>query len=133
MLVGEKIRDARKRRGFTLKELGVIIGVTHSALSQIENDKNDVSRKTLIALAKALGDNFGDESLDKHLNEPDTPAPSKKELAKDLSVKELVSLKFGGGGETRSKAQIRALAELLDAEIEKEERMHSLPDYKQKK
>lgn len=43
----------------TLKEVGQQIGVTHAALSKIENARSQPSRQTLIALAKLLEDDFG--------------------------------------------------------------------------
>lgn len=118
MSLGSKIKVARNKKGFTLKELGEIIGITHSALSQIENDKTDPSKKTLIALANALNDNFGESWLDEYLNGHETPQ-SKKEIVKDMTVKEFVSLKFGGKPTRRSKAELEMLTKLLEAEIER--------------
>jgi len=126
MSVGEKIREARKRGGYTLKEVGSRIGVAHSSLSQIETGTNQPSKQILISLARVLGDNFGLDWLTEHVDGA-APTPSKKEIARELSVQELISLKFGGGGETRTRAQLRALAQLLDAEIEKEQRIMSYP------
>lgn len=131
MLIGEKIKAARKAKGYTLVELGGLINVSNAALSQIENGKTEPSKKTLIALCKPLSDNFGLDWLDEHIAGT-TPALSKKEIAKDLSVEQLLSLKFGGGSESRSKADMRALARMLDEAIEKEERIMGYPEYKKK-
>jgi transcriptional regulator with XRE-family HTH domain len=120
MTLGEKIREARLRKGFTLKELGAIVGVSHSALSQIENNKNDVSKKNLIALAKALGDNFGEAWLDEHLKNGEGQ-PSKKEIVQNMSIKEFVSLKFEGKRLRRSKAEIEMLTRLLEANLERDD------------
>ncbi len=87
-----------------------------------------VSRKTLIALARILGDNFGDSTLDEFINASEAPAQSKRDIARNMSVEELISLKFGGSGKTRTRAQMQALAQLLDAEIEKEERILDYPE-----
>jgi transcriptional regulator with XRE-family HTH domain len=115
---GERIKIARKRKGLTLKELGDRVGLTHSALSKIENDKNDVSRKTLIRLAVELNDNFGQEWLDEEIAKGEA-APSKKEIVEDMTVREFVSLKFGGKKTRRSQEEINMLSKLLDAEIQR--------------
>lgn len=117
-VLGEKIKKARKNKGYTLKELGEIIDISHAALSQIENDKNNVSKKTLIALAKTLGNNFGETWLDEYMNGT-LAAPSKKEIIEDASVEEIFTLKFGGKNTRRSTADIIKMKKLLDREIEK--------------
>lgn len=129
MEIGVKIREVRKAKGFTLVELGKLIDVSNAALSQIETGKTEPSRKTLIALGKALNSNFGLDWLDEHL-EGSSPAPSKREIAKEMTATELVALKFGGGETSSSEA--RMLAKLLDEALAKEERILSYPEYKPK-
>jgi transcriptional regulator with XRE-family HTH domain len=129
---GENLKKARKNKGFTLKVLGEIIGVSHASLSQLESGKTLPMRKTKIALAKALGDNLGDPTLDEHINADEAPPQSERQMAQEMSVERLLSLKFGGMAETRSRAQMRALAQLLDAEIEKEARILGYPEHKKK-
>lgn len=131
MEIGAKIKTARKAKGHTLVELGKLIDVSNAALSQIETGKTEPSKKTLIALAKVLGDDFGLDWLREHVEES-SPVPSKLELAKDMSFEELFTLKFGGGSEKRSKADMRALARMLDEAIAKEERIMGYPEYKKK-
>lgn len=109
-----------------------MVGVSHASLSSLENNKTQPMRKTLIALAKALGENFGDTTLDEHIRAAEPKPASKKEIAKDLSVEELISLKFGGGGESRSKSDMKALARMLDEAIAKEERIMGYPEIKKK-
>lgn len=128
----DELKRARKAKGFTLKELGAIVEVSHSSLSKLERGETLPMRKTKIALAKALGDNFGDTALDAEIAAGANPPASKREIARDMSVEQLITLKFGGGGETRTRAQMRALAQLLDAEIAKEERILGYPKYKKK-
>lgn len=120
-MLGEKIKKARKAKKLTLVELGKLIGLTHAALSQIENEVAKPSRRTLISLAKELNTNFGDETLDEYLKADDT-GKSKKEIADEMTVTEFVSLKFGGKSTRRSKQEIEMLTALLDAEIERIER-----------
>ncbi len=122
MEIGEKIRKARKARGLTQEVLGELVGITHSAVSQIENNKNDISKKTLIALAKVLNDNFGESWLDEYLSDNEPPL-SKQDIVKDMSVREFVELKssltFGGKQKRRSKAELEMLTKLLEAEFER--------------
>lgn len=112
-MLGEKIRKARKNKGFTLKELAEKINVTHSALSQIENEKNEASKKTLIALAKELNDNFGEAWLDEHLV---------KNLNNDTNQIderfEIMSLKFDNlKGNKKVKAEV--LIDVLERELDR--------------
>lgn len=118
LVIGDAIKARRKERGFTLKELGEIVGLTHAALSKIENGKSEPSKQTLISLAKGLNDNFGELWLDEHIAGKDAPK-SKKELAEEMSVSELISLKFGGKQTRRSRKEAEMLAKLLDAEVER--------------
>ena len=49
-----RIKELRKEKGLTLRELSQKVGVTDSALSQFENGKKHPKGKTLINLALAL-------------------------------------------------------------------------------
>ena len=50
-----KIRELRKANGYTLKQLGVLIGVGESTVSQYENEKRQPDNATLIKLASIFG------------------------------------------------------------------------------
>jgi len=52
--LSEKLREMRKRKGLTQKELAEKIGVSESYICQIENGKM-ISIKKLDKLAKILG------------------------------------------------------------------------------
>jgi len=101
-----------------LKQLGKMIGRSHASLSQIENAVHVPERATLIALAKALESNFGELWLDEFL-EGNQGAPSKEEIVEDMSVREFVTLKFGGKEVRRTRKEVDALVTLLDAEVER--------------
>jgi transcriptional regulator with XRE-family HTH domain len=116
--LGKRIKDARQRKKLTLKAVGTQIGRSHATLSQIENDVHQPEKATLIALAKVLEDNFGESWLDEHIAKGEA-APSKKEIVEDMTVREFVSLKFGGKKTRRSPAEIDMLTQLLDAEIQR--------------
>jgi repressor LexA len=54
-LIGEKIREARKVRGISLRQLAGQVGIHFSHLSKIENGKDTVGRESLIRIAEELG------------------------------------------------------------------------------
>ena len=51
----KRIQAARKAKGLTLKQLGDIIGIYESAVSNIERGRNKPSGSTLILLCEKLG------------------------------------------------------------------------------
>ena len=67
-LIGRSLREARHRRGLTLKAVAQMAGVTESFLSQVERDIASPSIATLRRIATALGTSIG-ELLD-------SPAPN---------------------------------------------------------
>jgi transcriptional regulator with XRE-family HTH domain len=52
--VGNKIREFRKRRNLTQKELGEKIGVKHNTISAYENGTNSPEQSALFKIARAL-------------------------------------------------------------------------------
>lgn len=68
--IGERIKKVRKEKKVTLKDLEKKIGVSNSALSQIETGvTKSPERQTLIALARELKDNFGETWLNDYLRD----------------------------------------------------------------
>jgi transcriptional regulator with XRE-family HTH domain len=65
LTIGEKIRDLREKRGFSLQDMAGRTGYSSAILSQIENHMVSPPLGALIKLAKALevkvGTFFGDE------------------------------------------------------------------------
>lgn len=55
---GEKLRIAREHKGYTLKVIADIVGVSESLVSQIERNKVSPAIDTLLALADALDINL---------------------------------------------------------------------------
>ena len=51
----KRIQAVRKAKGLTLKQLGDIIGISESAVSNIERGRNKPSGSTLILLCEKLG------------------------------------------------------------------------------
>lgn len=54
-MIGERIQQARKASGLTLRALGEEAGVSAMAISKYENNQSIPSSRVLLALAKALG------------------------------------------------------------------------------
>lgn len=48
------LRIARKKAGLTMKELGNIVGVSESAISQYENGKREADFETVLKIGEAL-------------------------------------------------------------------------------
>lgn len=51
----KEMRKIRKAKGLTMKELGSIVGVTESAISQYETGKRQADYEMLLKLSEALG------------------------------------------------------------------------------
>lgn len=52
--VGGKIREARVKNGWTLKDISTMTGFSHGQLSDIENGRVNVTVETLARVALAL-------------------------------------------------------------------------------
>jgi HTH-type transcriptional regulator / antitoxin HipB len=69
-MLGEAIREARKKRNLTQEELGVLVGVKKSQISKIENSLTDARFETIIKVFKALNAkiNFNVELLNQEVS-----------------------------------------------------------------
>ena len=54
-----RIRELRKAKGITMKQLGVIIGVAESTISHYETGKRQLDKETLIKLSNYFGVTIG--------------------------------------------------------------------------
>ncbi|HFA50424.1 MAG TPA: XRE family transcriptional regulator [Bacteroidetes bacterium] len=54
-LIGDIIKEARKKRNLTQAELGKLIGVQKAQVSKLENNTSNFSIGTIIKVFKALG------------------------------------------------------------------------------
>jgi SOS-response transcriptional repressor LexA len=64
--IGQKIKAARKSAGLTLDSLSQQIGISIQALSAIERGVANPSKQTLIGLARALENDFGEVGLKRY-------------------------------------------------------------------
>jgi transcriptional regulator with XRE-family HTH domain len=53
--VGERIREIREKRGMTQDKLAEAAGLSKSFLSEVENDKSNISSQILLRIANELG------------------------------------------------------------------------------
>ena len=56
--VGQQIREARKAKGLTQKELGEKLGVSESTVNQYESGKQNLTIETLSKISEALDLSF---------------------------------------------------------------------------
>lgn len=101
-----RIREVRKSRGLTMKQLGKEIGVTESAISQYETDKRQPDSVTLLKLS-----NLFDVSVDYLLG----AATDKKEQAPaiDESLSDAVSMELLNMIRDASEEERRDMLDLL--------------------
>lgn len=57
--VGSQIREARRAKGLTLKEVGERMGVAEATVSRYEKGGQNLTVETLHKIAEALGLEFG--------------------------------------------------------------------------
>ena len=57
--MNNRIRELRKSRGLTMKQLGDVLGLTESTISQYENDKRQPDYETLLRLSEYFGVSVG--------------------------------------------------------------------------
>lgn len=54
MGIGQNIKEIRKSKGMTQKQLGNLLGVSQAAIGQFENDKANLTMETINKIAAAL-------------------------------------------------------------------------------
>lgn len=60
MTIGERIREIRKSRGLTQRELGERLGLSYQSIAQWENDLRKPKSETILKIACALGVRYED-------------------------------------------------------------------------
>ena len=102
--MSNRIREFRKSKGLTMKELGGIIGVAESTISQYETGKRQPDQEVLIRIASVLNVSIG-VLLGV---EKEEAAPAGSDLFTEEEIQLLI--KFRNTDEIR-KAAIKALLE----------------------
>lgn len=96
--VGRRIRDERKRKGLTQKELSEKIGVKHNTISSYESGKNAPEQDALFGIARSLDiavdDLFPEREIDpnkgKFLNQLQSLGASNLQLKDMMFLQELI-------------------------------------------
>jgi transcriptional regulator with XRE-family HTH domain len=83
--VGPRLRAHREQRGLSLRELARRLGVSPSAISQIETGKSRPSVSTLYAIVSELGMSLDELFGASKSTEPAAPAPAPRASAKRSS------------------------------------------------
>ena len=92
--VGERVRELRKKLGWTQEDLCEYSGVSTCGIYRVENDRRHVKLDTIVKLAKALGVKYSDladtetedlmEYLDLSEEDTDTFTPEQEKLIKAI-------------------------------------------------
>lgn len=108
------LRAARKSKGLTMKELGGMVGVSESAISQYETGKREADFETLLKIGDALGCSIDYLLRGAGQKEPPTP------VARDGQVEKLANAltEIGIDVEGLTEAQIRRIARLSKVALE---------------
>lgn len=63
-LVRKRIREIRKQKGLTQKQLAEKLGITQAGVSAMETNSDNITTKTIANVADALGVHFVDLTFD---------------------------------------------------------------------
>lgn len=110
--IGSKLRELRRARMITQKELAAMVGVTGAQLHRYEMGTTRVAASRLISIAEALGVN-----ADTLMGAATGPEPSSVSLALaggDDDIIELINI-FCGIKEQKNRSAIIAVARMLGA------------------
>jgi transcriptional regulator with XRE-family HTH domain len=114
MSPGSLLRDARRRRGISQKQLAARAGTTQSAISRIEHDRVSPTFETLSELLDLLGEDLTvgserrDTGVDLALNEANLRLSPAGRISRGLGLAE--TARRGRGGEHPSLAARRYMA-----------------------
>ena len=96
MNIGEKIKKVREAKGFSQKQVAIMLDMDQSQYSKIENGKTDPTTSTLEKIARSLGVEvpvlFASDDIFKDVNSADKTLMEKIRLIEQLDDKERVSI-----------------------------------------
>jgi transcriptional regulator with XRE-family HTH domain len=108
--LGKKVRELRRSRGMTQKELAAAVGVTGAQLHRYETGATRVAASRMIAIAEALGVR-PDVLIGSCTPAEPTPAPTTDASTGD-DLLELIQL-FSSIGEPKNRNAVLAIARML--------------------
>lgn len=91
--VGNRIREERKLRKMSQKEVGERIGVKHNTISQYENATNSPDQESLFNIARVFGIRVGDLFPPMEIEDNNMNFERALRLDKDLDLKDANFLK----------------------------------------
>lgn len=88
--VGDRLREIRERRRITQEQLAVAADISKSFLSEVENNKRNISSQGLLRIAKVLGASVDylltGEAKEDRLKEPVVIPPELSRAADELHL-----------------------------------------------
>lgn len=103
------MRDLRKSRGLTMKDLGRIVGVSESTISLYETGKHEPDIITMGRIADALGVSV-DELIGRQISDDDYLMDLRDSIRKDPNLRTLFDL-----ARKATPSDVRAAAAMLKA------------------
>ena len=94
--MGNRIRELRKARGLTMKQLGEVLDLAESTISQYETGKRQVDNETLLRLGEFFGVSVGYIlGAEDHKKAPGLSEKDRRDVAKNLEQM-MAELENGG-------------------------------------
>lgn len=94
--MGNRIRELRKARGLTMKQLGEVLDLAESTISQYETCKRQVDNETLLRLGEFFGVSVGYIlGVEDHKKAPALNEKDRRDIAKSLEQM-MAELESGG-------------------------------------
>ncbi|WP_200411400.1 helix-turn-helix domain-containing protein [Virgibacillus salexigens] len=93
VFVGERIKEERKKKGLTQKELGEKIGVKHNTISSYEKGTNAPEQNAIFKIARALNVKVDDLFPSNSQANSADDLQRALEMAKEMDIKDIQLLK----------------------------------------
>ncbi|WP_337970310.1 helix-turn-helix domain-containing protein [Virgibacillus salexigens] len=93
VFVGERIKEERKKKGLTQKELGEKIGVKHNTISSYEKGTNAPEQNAIFKIARALNVKVDDLFPSNSQANSTDDLQRALEMAKEMDIKDIQLLK----------------------------------------
>lgn len=89
--IGDRIKEIREELGWTQEKLADTAGISKGFLSDVENNKRDISSTNVLKIANAMGASLeylmrGEEKKQEHSREPVQIPPELSKAAEDLNL-----------------------------------------------
>lgn len=116
-MIGNMVREERKKQGLTVRQLAEISGVSASHISNLENGRYEPSIIVQVKLSEALGVTLVDKTFMDYLNSPGRKLVH--EAANYIKHKKLIDVDLGNPFNTEGIKRELAIQEDIEKAIEK--------------